>query len=179
MTPTLKMPRAELLNAMRVLRKNANVLTKEEVVLGYRDGCMTIALAGMGASVTAEGEWPGEARLRANVFLDLSLLLPKGDPLSLSVENGFLHIGLASFSCVWQEKQKRELVLPANPTLIDVLRLANEFTPAEIEATGVKEAITEALQKRDALTRKAAEPLKVLGVTEDDLAELVAQCVRR
>jgi hypothetical protein len=179
MKPTLKVNRADFQRALKMLRKFATPHDAEEAVLSYADGSLTISVTGMESGMAAEGDWPGEARMPAKVFLQLSTVLPQGDPLPLSVEDGRLYIGITGFTCTWQEKKWRPLFLPANPTLKQILILRDEAFPAEIDAAGLAGVIADAERQRDSLIYKAAMILKPLGVTEADLAVIVEQSVLR
>lgn len=91
MTPLLQADRAELAQALNLLSSSIGRRGGAEAVFRYKDGLLVISYSGVTASVSATGDWQGEARVAGAVVHSLAKTLPKADPLQLRVEKGRLY----------------------------------------------------------------------------------------
>jgi hypothetical protein len=71
-------------------------------IITFEEGMLLIDIRGMGTTVPAEGVWSGQALVPSILLRALARKLPDGDPLSLRVEGGMIHIGSLSVPCSWQ-----------------------------------------------------------------------------
>lgn len=177
--PSLTVERQTLLKALQVLKKSATPQKDEKALLGFADGMLIINVTGMRASIAAEGEWPGEARVDAAMLLRMSRAVPPGDPVIISIADGTLAINTFHIACAWQDAGWRVPFLPRNPTLLDLLRLPYDAFPQEIEASGLGEAVQNAVKERNKRINQALAILSPLGVTLEDLLSIIENCIVR
>jgi len=132
MTISLTVPRKELIEALKMLRKHAKKKGAGDSILSYEDGMLTIQISGAVARAEAHGDWPGEARVPGRRISRLGPAVPPGDPVEISVEQGRLNIGSLSFNCVWQQKGASRILLPLDAPLPVILSAALKYSQDEI-----------------------------------------------
>ena len=186
MNAHLQANRQELLEAFKQLKKFAKAQKGVEAIWSYGEGQLTIQCAGLAVRIAAVGEWPGEARIPGSALAGLAraLLSPLWldtltDPLPVTVSDGHLRLSTFSVECVWTEAVANRIVVAMNESLVDLLAIRQQHSDAEIEHAGITSAVREAERKRDVLIAEATEGLWPLGVTKEDLMELVQATVRR
>lgn len=179
MTASLKVNRSDLARALKVLRKFIKPKQREEAVLSFENGLLSIELVGAGAKVPAEGEWPGQARIASGAVLGFARALPKDDPLPLRVDEGRFYLAGLSVPCSWQDSERKKIQLILDPPIHVILGLRMRYSDEEITQSGLMKTVQQAEERRDGLVKQASKLLEPLGVTPTDLQPLVDECVRR
>ena len=179
MTISLTVPRNELVEALKLLRKHAKKKGAGEAILSYESGMLTIQISGVVARAEAHGDWSGEARIPGKLLALLGSSPPPGDPVEFSVTKDSLHIGSLSFPCVWQQKDAASILLPLDAPLPVILITALKYSQEQITKSGLSKVIANAEEKRDELIGRAAKVLKPLGISREELGRFVNEQVRR
>jgi hypothetical protein len=117
MIPCVHVDRTEFLRALKILDKSLKSKRYPEAIIAFKEGMLSIDIPGMGTTVPAEGVWSGQALAPSILIRALATKLPAGDPLSLRVEGGKIHIGSLSVPCSWQ---------PAEPNVPTVAKKTGE-----------------------------------------------------
>ncbi|MCE9616519.1 MAG: hypothetical protein K8T26_19770 [Lentisphaerae bacterium] len=174
--PHLRVLRAELVKALKVLVKTAKPRKVEQAILLFDGRCLHIEVSGVTATCAADGEWPGQARVAVGYILGLAKLPPKEDPINFRVEGTRLHFG-ATFSCtcVWQAPWLASVQLPVNCDEGMLLALKRRYTDKQIEESGLARAVAGAEASRERHIAKALKSLGRYHVKAEDLRALIDQ----
>ena len=179
MTASLKVNRADFAKALKILRKFIKPKQREEALLSFENGMLSIEIVGMEAKVPAEGAWSGQVRIPCAAVRAFSQALPEDDPLHLRLaEERFFVAGL-SVPCSWQDSEKQKIQLPLDPPIHVILGLRIKYTDEEITQSGLMKTVQLAEERRDGLIKQASKVLQSLGVTLSDLRRVVDECIRR
>jgi hypothetical protein len=177
MSAQLRVSRSDFVGLLKSLTQGKAKST--EAVLWFESGALRVDLGGVTACAPAQGAWRGRARI-PGVYLTKALAksLPAGDPIEIRFGDGRLSVGGFSIPGTWQDIGWEPIELPIDPPLTLLLSLRHNYTEAEIENSGLNEALLQAELKRDAMILKAATVLKPLSVAPADLKALVDNLVR-
>ncbi|MBI4408512.1 MAG: hypothetical protein HY561_02310 [Gemmatimonadetes bacterium] len=170
----LEVDGAELIEAARFLRKMARASAGSELLLSYADATLVLEILGTTYSVPASGTWPGVCRV-AKRFVGLLAKIPKGRVSLTVMETGHLHVENSTVECLWERAASAKIEMPVNPTLLEVLRVAAEHTPADLAASGLLELVIKADGERKDRMRQAAAALKPFGDATSVLTAWVDQ----
>jgi hypothetical protein len=175
----LKVNRAELAEGLNLLRRTAKPKKNMEAILSYEDGCFTVEVNGASIGATAEGEFPGRARIGAMQAVNLSKVLPLADPLTIAVDGNRLYIDTFSMPCVWHSTVLNPIRVPMDAPISILLGLEFKYSDQEIFQSGLSNPLSEARWKKKMLVGRAANALEPLGVTRADIEKLVDESLRR
>ena len=175
----LAVPRPDLEEAFRLVRKLCRPKHGEEAVLSFGGACLHIDCAGMTLMPGAQGDWPGQVRFPARFLLMLARLPPAGDPIEFSVKQGCLHVGSCSVSCTLQPVWSKSIDLPMNTDLAEILALPLTYTPEEIAASGYSRVVDRVRFLADRRLARAARELKCFRVEPVELREWAYATLRR
>lgn len=179
MNAWLLVRRDDLARELTRLARLARALHKRaEAALTFGDGHLTIALPGMRTAVPADGTWVPRVRVPARILLDLGRHLPEEDPLLLKVQEDHLVLGGHAIPCQRDHPELRLVRLPLNASPADILRVAATHTPEEIEQSGLTRLVRRTQERRHRLVARAGVLLAPLGISADDLNQLVDKCLR-
>jgi hypothetical protein len=170
----LSIPRSSLSEALTMLTKTAAQRRGEEAILTFDGTALLIELGGGAVTVPATGECSLQLRVPGIMLLNLSRVMPEDDPVPLVLEDR-THLVIASIrlTCQAQPVGSKVVDLPVNAEKDDILQALSDFTPLQIEQSGLTKVHARAV----ALQRitDAARLLMPLGITEQDLLDLVEQ----
>lgn len=171
--------KAALDRAIGILNRAAKSRHDEDAKIYFEHGELVIDFEGASASLPAAGNWPGLALVPVRFFVALPKLPPTLTHINVRVEHHRFHLGSSSIACEWEQASSSPVFLPANPTMLDYVRLAENCPDADIATAGLMETVTSAQEWRRALETKAFEVLRPLGVTSEDVSALTSQVLRR
>lgn len=178
-TAYLTIPRKELTEAFRLLKRLCKPRHDEEAILSYDGSCLHIELGGMTVTPGATGTWIGQVRIPGSYLMGLAKMPPAGDPMIVKVENGWLHFGSTSIKCKSQDSWSRIIELPMNATVGQILSLRFQFSPEEIEASGYAKVLREAEASAERKIEKAAKELAEFHIKAEALREFVHAHLKR
>ncbi len=148
-----------------------------EALIGFRDSMVRFELGGVVGKAPATGEWNGEARVAGTFLLSLAREPPSAERLSLLVENAEVklqaHDASWSSSCQWETTARPDVFMAVNPSRQERYRLAFKHSDAELERMGLTDFAAEARSDAEKHVVRAAESLKVLGISEEELRRFV------
>ena len=150
-----------------------------EALIYAEEESLTFSTSTVDARVPAEGGWIGVTRMPVKFLAGLAEALPEGDPVVFHVDRDHLRIGTLRLSCRWQTEIGARLLLPPDLGLAGLLRLYFDAPRALIERSGFAPAVNEASSRLWEMVERVQLTLEDLGVTEDDVREMIKQCVRR
>jgi hypothetical protein len=165
--------------ALRPFARLPAATERAEAVLSFADGVFRIALPGLAASVPADGNWPHPLRMAGTFMPRLHVVLPEKGSVRVSAADGRVRFGNHSFDCVHSTDGPDPARLPLDPSAADLLRAAGRMSWDDVIAAGIRSLVDAAEEERDDCIFAAAELLAPYGVTEDDVAELVAMALER
>jgi hypothetical protein len=167
----------ELANAWKTLRRTTSSKHRGELLVSHSDGELVFDLGGAAIGVEADGTWSGQARLDSAHVFRLLLHLPKQGTLAVFREGDRIRFGTIAFPCSWDTQPSTGLSLPMNPTGTEILWVSYVWSRPDMESAGLLPLVEKAERDRDARIGRAVETLAPLGVSEEDLAELVKRCI--
>jgi hypothetical protein len=180
MVPSVTVSRADLATTLKLLAKFVRGRARAaDVVIRWCGDGLELEAAGQSTTLPATGAWPGQVRVPARFLLAIAPRLPPGDTLDLRVEAGRLRLGPISANCVWDERAPGQIELPLDPSITLILSLAHRYPADEIVRAGKAKLLREAQDRRDRLLLRAADVLRPLGVTPDDLLVAVNEAIAR
>jgi hypothetical protein len=153
-----------------------------EALVGFGDGMLRIEAAGIVGKAPAEGEWPGEARVKRTLILALAHEKRTDGFVEFRVVEGQLAIDLAGsvlrLPCAWETSSRADIVIPLNAALRDVLAVAFAYTSEEIERAGVREAVEQALDKYERIVANASTALSAVGISRGEVDAFVRSKIK-
>ena len=163
----------ELAAAWRTLKRTTGARNRGELLVLHRERELIFELGGASVGVAADGEWVSQARLDPSQVFGLLPHLPKHGSVAVSREEDRIRIASIAFRCTWDPEPMSALRLPMNPSFTELLWVSEKWSRAELDVAGILSVVQEAESRRDTLLSKAFHALKPLGITEEELRELV------
>jgi hypothetical protein len=105
----LRVDRTQLIEGIRVLDGMVRHKRQAKAKLTFTDGVLSIKIANTTVDVHAAGEWPGAAKIGAQMLFISISSPPANDPVTLTVEGDRLFIERRSTLCEWVESKHRRL----------------------------------------------------------------------
>jgi hypothetical protein len=175
--PSLTIYQADLVRALKRLLKALKGSDRDKAAITFTDGKLSVAVAGVGMSVAAHGQWPGQALVPFESIQALSRIHEVDAALTLAVAGEMIVVsGLslnADYPCAWSEVPVAEVRITTRASPAQVLAAAQVYSKEEMEAAGLAHALSEAQAKRAEAIERAYRCLSVLGVTHDELQAFV------
>jgi hypothetical protein len=144
MTTALIMLRDDMLDAFKTLRKLCKPQPEEEAIVSYDGACLHFELGGMAVTPAAKGSWAGQARVPGKFILGLAKLPPNGDSIQIRMKDGRFYFGSSSIECKWQPAWSKQIELPINPSITDLLTLRFHYTDEDIATSGLAQSVRKA-----------------------------------
>jgi hypothetical protein len=174
----LRVERADLIDALKKLKKLVKRKTPAQAFLSFEKGMLVVSLDGISIECSAEGQFPGIVRIPGVKALTLSEVLPLEDPLTIGHDKQRLYIGPFSMSCGWLEGKPEPIQVPTDAPIRHMLALRLKYSEEQILKSGLSGAVHNARAVRTKLEHQAAYVLEPLGVTLSDIQTLVENCLR-
>ncbi|MBT5535423.1 hypothetical protein HOK31_20315 [Candidatus Poribacteria bacterium] len=180
--PWLEVDPTEFRAALKRVLKLARAKEKAEAVVSFEDEKIVIALPAISVRASAEGVWPGEARVPAGFVQGLARSLTatgvESGPWRLHVEGDRLCFGSYSAQCVWQDAGGHSIHLPADAPFMMLLRLSWSHTEEEIEQSGLTPVVDAATERMSKLVARAAKALGPLEISEEMVFDFVVKSMQ-
>lgn len=104
---------------------------------------------------------------------------PTDDPITLRLVDGRLSFARFSVPVTVDSAVDAMIELPVNPTLPLLLQVRMTHSQEAIDRSGLAATITAAEAERDKLVERAAVILQPLGITSEQLRNIIRECVRQ
>src|SRR5688572_19240070 len=180
MIPRVTVARADLAAGLKLLAKFVRArMRASDVVLSWDGDGLALDAAGQSTVLPATGAWPGQVRVPARFLLAIAPRLPAGERLEIRVEAGRMYVNNVSVACTWDERGEQQIELPLDPPITLILSLAHRYSAEEIARSGNARLLRDAQDRRDRLAIRAADVLRPLGVTPDDVVGMINEVVAR
>jgi hypothetical protein len=186
MTCELRVKRDELFESLKKLAKNVKGNTRREARFSFVHSHLRIDLDWESAEAYAEGSWSGIAAVVGRDLVRLGRAIPKDairsfplDSIRVAVSGDHFHIGNDSLLLLWYDEKGDKIHLPLNPELSEVLALRLKHSDSEILYSGLNYILLSSEQRRDAIVAQATKLLKLFGVQQEDVHNLVKQAIKR
>ena len=160
----------ELQRMAKVMGRRKNL---GDALLMHDVGRLLIRVAGAEFAIPANGQWLGEWRVSATLLRALAKVPPAEDPVVVQVHGGRLRIAGTSMACHWQPPETASIEVPLNLDLRGRLKLAFQYSDAELQQSGIAPLIADAREEMERSIATAAKALAPLGVSPVDLRTLV------
>ncbi len=144
-----------------------------EALIAFNGGFLSFEVGELVAAVRAEGEWHGRASISAQMLGVLALAPPIEDPVAIAYDGDRLKISTVTMHCNWEQDGAHLIQRVENPGPLDLLALDRTVSRAEIHGTDLGKRITQAKRTVEGSVTKAAKLLTNLGITENDLWDLI------
>ena len=102
----LKVDRTQLIDGIRVLDGMVKRKRQARAILTFTDGVLSIKIANTVVDVQAAGDWPGTAKIGAQMLFISVSSPPAADPVTLSVEGNRFLMERRSTLCEWVESKR-------------------------------------------------------------------------
>ena len=103
----LKVDRAQFFEAVRLTTGTIRRKRQAKAVFTFADGTLRIQVANNVTEVSAQGEWPGTAKVGAIFLFKVVSPPPEGDPITLRVDDKRLYVERISTPCEWIPRSGR------------------------------------------------------------------------
>lgn len=168
----LEIPRAALIDGLRLLKKTVARRKNEEAILSHDGECLHIEIGGGGIALAAAGAWAGQVRIRGPLLFDLLSPMPSGDPVVFRVADGFLYVGTLRLRCSVQESWSKTIDLPVNLAHKDIATTLASKSREDLVASGLGGLVPPGRLDSESFESRldaAAELLTPEGVIREDL----------
>jgi hypothetical protein len=156
----LAVNRQQFCDGLKLLLK-AQAFTGHPAQFTFSGGRLHVALLGASFTAEASGHWIGE------VLVDDQLLSraaqvswPEQPSLQISTDGRRLRIESLVLACTWNGLEYPRIPLAINCSLLEILRLPREYSPADIARSGLTERLAAAEAERERLIGLAAEHIR-------------------
>ena len=172
-SPALAVEKKPFLNALKSLRISVRARQKDEAIISFADGLLSIKMQDSVVQVPATGTWTGSAKIVARTLIPIVTFPPDPDPLPLRFHDERFFIAGWSVNGSWHADGVQELVVPENATCLELAALRRRYSEAQLEDAGLLHEVRNAEQTVKSQLALAATALVDVGVSEDDLRVLV------
>jgi len=154
-----------------------------DALLGFDGKHLRIDLGGVVGKAPATGDWTGEARVAGEFILGLARTPPGVGPVRLVAENGDLLVEFGdsrrATACAWESSPRPDDGLPLDAGLAEKVAFGLTHTKEETARLGLTDVVGEAMERAERLFAAAAQALKPLGITKEQVRDLVRGSLRR
>jgi hypothetical protein len=171
--------RKEVQKGLVTLKNAFLVKPPPDIIIWCQKGLLNIKAGGCHIKLPALGEWEGQAQLPIKGIKLITRALPKVDPIPFIKYEDSLGIGHVRLYCSWAHVSKEQISIPINAQPVLILGYLKNYSNEELEASGVLWKCLAADQERIERINSAKKILTPLGVTMNDLIDLVDKAVDR
>ena len=162
---------AEFKSAMKLFaRKNIKL---GPVLLAYEGGFLSVESGEVVAVMRATGSWNGRAFFNPAVLQALAKVPPSINPVPLAYADEHLLLASMTIPCRWEVASKALVAELLNPSMLQLLAMARTIPRAEIRGTELGKHISAAARTAERRITSVAKQLDELGLSEDDIRQLV------
>jgi len=171
--------RSDLQQAIRKLQPAARGKKPPELVLQTEAGQLVLQVGEIKATIPGDGSLPGRAFISGLLVKILLKTLPLTPEIPITRADDRIAFGKNRIGCRWEEPQHQEITIPVQEDWLEALCLRKKYSMRKIEELGQKQQYPRALKERDRRISQAYETLAALGVSREELLNLVELAVRR
>jgi hypothetical protein len=163
----LKLVRAELEKALKLLSKSAAKRKGEDAILSFDGANLHLDVGGVSVTVPAKGSCDCQIRFKGKALLQLATVLPSGSETTVKVREGKLFINQFSMSCVVQPAWSKVVDLPINITTKQAVEQLQKMDDVDILESGLAGFFDAAKSKLSASGRKNMIKKQIKDQTPD------------
>ena len=178
-TSEMIVDRRDLLQAIRSIQNAASGKNPPEVVVYSEAGHLVLRVGDSKSRIPGVGSLPGRAFISGLLIKILPKTIPNLPEIEITRVDDRIAFGKNRIGCRWEETLPAENPLPLQEAWLETLCLREKYNLREIEEMGQKERYESAIQERDRHISQAYENLADLGVSLQELQDLVELAVRR
>jgi len=175
----LLVDRADFLRALRVFRGYTKHKRCPEAMLAFEGRFLSIEVGEVIAVVGASGIWNGRAFFKAYLLAALHHAPPSADPIVIRCNGENAQIAGVSIGCRWEPASAAFIASALEPSLIDLLAMAQTAKRAEVRGTELGKKLQAAKKSANGIVKRAARSLSRLGIEEAELWALVESRVQQ
>ena len=150
----LKLVRAELENALKLLSKSAAKRKSEDAILSFDGANLHLDVGGFSVAVPAKGIFDYQIRFKGKALLQLATVLPSASETTVKVREGKLFINQFSMPCVVQPAWSKVVDLPINITAKQAVEHLKTMDAVDILESGLAGFFVAAKAKLSSSDRK-------------------------
>lgn len=173
MTYQLRVSGSDLRNGLGHFKTRRKIKPSERAVLAFDGRYLSIEALDKVLVASADGIWPGIAYVTASVIVAFASAPPADEIVQLSCDGERVRFGSLTVGCKWQPVSKTLIRANAIPDWIEALSLKYRAHRSMMVSDRSKAAIAVAESELTKLLRQVAKKLAPVGVTEEDLRQLV------
>ena len=167
----LTVNKKQFCDALRQIKRVPG-LSGQPAVFTHNQGRLRIDLGGCSFTADADGYWEGQAAVPVR-FIQ-SLLAPTGKkPFTISCDGAYVRFGYFRVQCKWGQVIHPRIVVPLGASLMDILLVRERHSQDEIRHAGLEMVVVDAETQAKKMTEQAAKILKPLGITHEDLWQML------
>jgi len=165
----LEVARPALSDALKRLAKTVAKRAGEEAVLSFDGANLHIDIGGGCMTVPAKGTFDCQVRVSGKTLLNLTQVLPSGNPILIVATKDQLRIQNCALRCTMQDAWSKIIDLPVNLTDKEAAEYLAHQSTADLEASG----LTKVAGGRAETIREAARLLAPYKICESDIENLI------
>lgn len=180
----ISIKREDFLAMLKPLKRFVKKKQAEDALLSMEGGDLVISLPGISTGAPATGTWAAEVFVPARLIWGIAMAPPPGDPITMEVRDGRLHIGSLSLSCSARKSRipaenKTEENSRVDSELVKMLRFRYLYSLEELHKGGFFRDVVKAEERAYNLVSRAAKILAPLNISELELWRMVKEHFRR
>jgi hypothetical protein len=178
-TTEMIVDRRDLLQAIRSLQNAAGGKNPPELVLYSEAGHLVLRVGDSKSRIPGVGSLPGRAFISGLLVKILPKMIPNIPEIAITRADDRIAFDRNRIGCRWEDTLPAEVPFPLQEDWLEALCLREKYSLREIEEMGYKPRYESALQERDRHISQAYDNLAALGVSRQELQDLVELTVRR
>lgn len=171
---------ADVVRALKILKKAAGRKRVNDMVLLYADGTLTFKLSFGEAGVLAQGSWPKPIRLSGAGLLGMVTNFPDIDPLVFSYDSKYMRFARIQLRAFDQfDSPEQPWAFAPNADFMDNWNAYFCLSKEELASKGLDKRLELMNETRLSAVKKALAHVEQYGVSEEELDSLVMAALKR
>lgn len=176
---TVFVSRQEVQKGLITLKNGLRGKNPPDVIVWCEKGYINFKAGGCQIKLPALGEWEGQATLAYKGIQLITSSLPHEDPIPFTKQEDSLGVSHVRLYCSWSKIVNERISIPINAQPVLLLGYLKNYPKEQLESSGVLARCLAADQERLEKINSAKRILTPLGVTTNDLIELVEKAIDR
>lgn len=173
MTYQLSVNGDDLRNGLGHFKTRRKIKPSERAILAFDGSYLSIEALDKVLVAGADGVWPGIAYVTANMVVAFASAPPTDERIVLGCDGKRVRFGSLTVGCEWQPVSRELMRATAIPDWVEALSLKYRAHRSVMITGRNKAAVAEAESKLTKLLELVSKKLAPVGVTAEDLRQLV------
>mgnify|MGYP005697905257 CR=1 FL=1 len=169
----LEVEKKPFLNALKTLRISIRARQKDEAIISFADGELSIRVQDSVVTVPATGQWSGTAKIVARTLIPIVTFPPDPDPLPLRFVGERFFIAGWSVNGTWHAGELEEPPVGDDATILELVALRGQYSETELESSGLLQQVRDAELTVKEHVAQAVKVLEGIGISEEDVQAIV------